>query len=192
MWTGSPCPASRTAASRDFSTNYALIEQRTGLAFRFVQLGDGLDFQQVLDALRARRIDMIDGTGKTADRATYALFAGPFWEFPLGLVSRDDGVVYSRETLSGKVAVARGSTAEEFPRERAPGLDLVETADPVAALSLVATYKADAAVEKHGRGCLRHPQDRLGQRQDFRIARLQVQDILPGAQRLAAARLHFG
>ena len=131
-----------------FHDYYALIEQRTGLAFRFVQLGDGLDFQQVLDALRARRIDMIDGTGKTADRATYALFAGPFWEFPLGLVSRDDGVVYSLETLSGKkVAVARGSTAEEFLRERAPGLDLVETADPVAALSLVATYKADAAVE---------------------------------------------
>jgi ABC-type amino acid transport substrate-binding protein/signal transduction histidine kinase len=131
-----------------FHDYYALIAERTGLAFRFVPLGDGLDFQVVLDALRAKRIDLIDGTGKTADRAEYALFAGPFFRFPLAVASRDDGVAYSLETLAGKnVAVARGSTAEEYLREHAPGLSLVETQDPVAGLTLVATHKAEAAVE---------------------------------------------
>jgi len=131
-----------------FHDYYTLIEQRTGLAFRFLQIGDGLDFQQVLDALRDRRIDMIDGAGRTADRAAYALFAGPFWQFPLGVAARDDGAAYSLDTLAGKrVAVVRGSTAGEYLREHASGLDLVETPDPFTALSLVATHKADAAVE---------------------------------------------
>ncbi|BAH76361.1 putative sensor histidine kinase [Solidesulfovibrio magneticus RS-1] len=131
-----------------FHDYYALIAQRTGLAFRFQILGDGLDFQLVLDALRDKRIDLVDGTGKTADRATYALFAGPYWQFPLAVAARDDAAAWSLETLAGKrVAVARGSTAEEYLREKAPGLELVETADPYAALSLVATHKADAAVE---------------------------------------------
>jgi len=131
-----------------FHDYYALIAQRTGLAFRFVPFGDGLDFQLVLDALRDKRIDMIDGTGKTTDRARYALFAGPFWQFPLSVASRDDGAAYSLESLVGKrVAVARGSTAEEYLREHVSGLDLVESSDPFTAMALVATHKAEAAVE---------------------------------------------
>jgi len=131
-----------------FHDYYGLIAGRTGLAFRFAPLGDGLDFQVVLDALREKRIDMVDGTGRTAERAGYALFAGPFFRFPLAVASRDDGVAYSLETLVGKgVAVARGSTAEEYLREHDPGLNLVQTTDPVAALTLVATHKAEAAVE---------------------------------------------
>lgn len=131
-----------------FHDYYALIAQRTGLVFRFRVLGDGLDFQLVLDALRDKRIDLVDGTGQTADRATYALFAGPYWQFPLAVAARDDAAAWSLETLAGKrVAVARGSTAKEYLREKAPGLELVETVDPYAALFLVATDKADAAVE---------------------------------------------
>jgi ABC-type amino acid transport substrate-binding protein len=131
-----------------FHDYYGLIAKRTGLAFRFVAVGDGLDFQGVLDALFDKRIDMIDGTGKTVDRSKYALFAGPYWQFPLAVASRDDGVAYSLESLAGKrVAVARGSTAEEFLREHAPGLELLQASDPFAALSLVATNKADAVVE---------------------------------------------
>ncbi len=131
-----------------FHDYYALIAARTGLAFRFVPLGDGRDFQVVLDALRDKRIDLIDGTGKTAERAKYALFAGPFFRFPLAVASRDDGVAWSLDTLADRpVAVARGSTAGEYLRERRPGLNLVETPDPVTALTLVATHKADAAVE---------------------------------------------
>ncbi|MEA5089890.1 transporter substrate-binding domain-containing protein, partial [Solidesulfovibrio sp.] len=48
-----------------FHDYLTLISQKTGLAFQFERVGDGHDFQQVLDALREKRIDMIDGTGKT-------------------------------------------------------------------------------------------------------------------------------
>jgi ABC-type amino acid transport substrate-binding protein len=127
---------------------YSLISQRTGLAFRFVDQGDSRDFQLVLDALEARRIDMIDGTGKTPDRARYALFVGPFLRFPLAIMSRDEAPAYSLATLSGKrVAVGRGGTAHEYLREHGQGLTILEASDHTEALAMVATGRADAAVE---------------------------------------------
>ncbi|WP_047960258.1 transporter substrate-binding domain-containing protein [Desulfovibrio sp. TomC] len=131
-----------------FHDYYNLISQKTGLAFQFVLVGDGHDFQQVLDALRERRIDMIDGTGKTPDRANYALFVGPFLRFPLAIMSRDDAAVYSLESLAGKrVAAGNGGTAYEYIREHGKGIDLLPANDAAEALGLVSVGKADAAVE---------------------------------------------
>lgn len=127
---------------------FALLSLRTGLAFRFVAQGDGRNFPAVLDALRDRRIDCITGAGKTGDRAAYALFVGPILRFPLAVVSRDDGAAYSLATLAGKrVAVARGGTAEQYLRKHDPDLSLVAAGTAGEALVLVATGKADAAVE---------------------------------------------
>jgi ABC-type amino acid transport substrate-binding protein len=131
-----------------FHDYYGLLSQRTGLAFRFALQGDGRDFQLVLDALRERRIDVIDGTGKTPDRARYALFVGPFLRFPLAVMSREDSPAYSLDSLAGKrVAVGRGGTAHEYLKEHGQGLTIVEAGDHAAALAMVATGRADAAVE---------------------------------------------
>ncbi|EFL52276.1 putative CheA signal transduction histidine kinase [Solidesulfovibrio fructosivorans JJ]] len=131
-----------------FRDYYRLISQKTGLAFQFETIGDGRDFQQVLDALREKRIDMIDGTGKTPDRASYALFVGPFLRFPLAVMSRDDATAYSLESLAGKkVAVGRGGTADEYLRAHGKNLELIPAHDQSEALTLVALGKADAAVE---------------------------------------------
>jgi ABC-type amino acid transport substrate-binding protein len=102
----------------------------------------------VLAALRDKRIDMIDGTGKTADRGKYALFAGPFLRFPLAIVSRDDVMSGSFFELQGKrVAVASGSTAYEYARDNHPGLDLLVVEDPTEALMAVASGQAQAMIE---------------------------------------------
>jgi len=131
-----------------FHDYYRLISQKTGLAFQFETIGDGRDFQQVLDALREKRIDMIDGTGKTPDRASYALFVGPFLRFPLAVLSRDDATAYSLESLAGKkVAVGRGGTADEYLRAHGKNIELIPARDQSEALTLVALGKADAAVE---------------------------------------------
>ncbi|WP_428568024.1 MAG: transporter substrate-binding domain-containing protein [Solidesulfovibrio sp. DCME] len=131
-----------------FHDYYTLISQKTGLAFQFETVGDGHDFQYVLDALREKRIDMIDGTGKTPDRAHYALFVGPFLRFPLAIVSRDDETAYSLATLAGKkVAAGRGGTAYEYLRENGRGIELLPARDAAEALTMVALGKADAAVE---------------------------------------------
>ncbi|WP_034606725.1 transporter substrate-binding domain-containing protein [Megalodesulfovibrio gigas] len=127
---------------------YQLVAARTGLTFKFVQIGDGLDFQQVLDALQNKEIDCIDGTGKTRDRERYALFAGPFFRFPLAIASRDDVMAPNTAALLGlRVVVASGSTASEHLRERHPGLPLAFVEDPGTALRMVATSQADAMLD---------------------------------------------
>ncbi|QLA18561.1 transporter substrate-binding domain-containing protein [Desulfolutivibrio sulfoxidireducens] len=139
-----------------FHDFYRIVSAMTGLAFKFAPQGDSRDFQDVLTALREKRIDMIDGTGKTADRGKYALFAGPFLRFPMAIVSRDDVMAGSLFELHGKrVAVASGSTAYEYARENHPDLDLVVVEDPAAALFAVAAGQAQAmldnlAVVSHG------------------------------------------
>lgn len=131
-----------------FHDYYALISHKTGLAFQFETVGDGHDFQFVLDALREKRIDMIDGTGRTPDRATYALFVGPYLRFPLAIVSRDEATAYSLATLAGKkVAAGRGGTAYEYIRANGRDIELVPARDAAEALTLVALGQADAAVE---------------------------------------------
>ena len=131
-----------------FHDYFNLISQKTGLAFQFVLVGDGHDFQQVLDALSQQRIDMIDGTGKTPDRAHYALFVGPYLRFPLAVMSRDDAAAYSLESLAGKrVAAGNGGTAYEYIRDHGRDITLIPAKDAGEALTLVSVGKADAAVE---------------------------------------------
>lgn len=131
-----------------FHDYYNLLSQKTGLAFQFTLIGDGHDFQLVLDALRSGEIDMIDGTGKTPDRANYALFVGPFLRFPLAVMTRDDVSAYSLDTLAGKrVAAGNGGTAYEYLRENGRNIELLPARDAPDALAMVSLGKADAAVE---------------------------------------------
>jgi ABC-type amino acid transport substrate-binding protein len=131
-----------------FHDYFNLISQKSGLAFQFVQIGDGHDFQLVLNALRDGRIDMIDGTGKTPDRANYALFVGPYLRFPLAVMSRDDSAAYSLDSLAGKrVAAGHGGTAYEYILEHGRDIELLPAKDAAEALSMVSLGKADAAVE---------------------------------------------
>jgi hypothetical protein len=51
-----------------FHDFFRIVSAMTGLAFKFEPQGDSRNFGKVLAALRDKRIDMIDGTGKTADR----------------------------------------------------------------------------------------------------------------------------
>ncbi|MEF3696071.1 transporter substrate-binding domain-containing protein [Desulfolutivibrio sp.] len=131
-----------------FHDFYEIVSAMTGLAFKFEAQGDSRDFGKVLAALRDKRIDMIDGTGKSADREKYALFAGPFLRFPLAIVSRDDVMAGSLLELHGKrVAVASGSTAYEYARDNHPDLDLLVVEDPAEALLAVSSGQAQAMLD---------------------------------------------
>jgi ABC-type amino acid transport substrate-binding protein/two-component sensor histidine kinase len=131
-----------------FHDFFEIVSAMTGLAFKFEPQGDSRDFGKVLAALREKRIDMIDGTGRTADRETYALFAGPYLRFPLAIVSRDDAMAATVFDLRGKkVAVPSGSTAFEYAKENHPELDLLVVEDSAAALLAVASGQAQAMLD---------------------------------------------
>lgn len=131
-----------------FHDFYEIVSAMTGLAFKFEPQGDSRDFGKVLAALREKRIDMIDGTGRTPDREKYALFAGPYLRFPMAIVSRDDAMAATLFDLRGKkVAVASGSTAYEYARDSHADLDLVVVEDHSAALVAVSSGQAQAMID---------------------------------------------
>ncbi len=131
-----------------FKTYYKLLEQRTGLKFEFVKIGDGINFQLVLDALKHKEIDMIDGSGKTKERKEYALFAGPLMQVSLAIVSNKQNRFTTLESLKGKhIAVAKGSTASEYIKEHFPQINLIYTDSIDETLNLVTNKKADASLD---------------------------------------------
>lgn len=131
-----------------FKHYYNQIEKKTGLKFEFVQIGDGYNFQSVLDALKNKEIDMIDGTGYSLDRSKYALFVGPFMQVSLAIVTNSKVPFYGISNLyNKKIAIASGSTAEEYLKENHPKIELIKTNDVKEALELVASQNVDAMVD---------------------------------------------
>ncbi len=131
-----------------FREYYKLLEQRTGLAFTFVKVGDGVNFQKVLDALKRKEIDMIDGTGKTENREHYALFAGPLMQVSLAAVSnRFYGVLTETDLADKRIVVATGSTASEYMKERFPRKQLQYTESIDEALERVRQNGADMVLD---------------------------------------------
>lgn len=133
-----------------FREYYNLVEEKTGLKFQFKKIGDGINFEKVLNALENKKIDMIDGSGKTSDREKYAIFSDAFMQVNLVIASNDENPIYSLKENSSKltIAVARGSTAYEYIKEKAYNFkELIITNGIEEALNLVNLKKADAMIE---------------------------------------------
>lgn len=131
-----------------FKEYYRLLEQRTGMTFEFVKVGDGINFQNVLDALEDKKIDMIDGTGKTVDRERYALFAGPLMQVSLATASNKiNRFTKMTDLLDKRVVVAKGSTASEYIKEKFPEKTLLYTGSIDEALEMVRQNSADVLLD---------------------------------------------
>lgn len=131
-----------------FKEYYDEIQKVSGLKFSFVQIGNAENFQLVLDALKEKKIDMIDGTGKTDARGEYALFAGPFMQVSLGIASLRDNPYTTLNSLeSKKIAMASGGTAMEFIYQHFKNAKIYETESVDKALSLLSHRKIDAVID---------------------------------------------
>jgi len=131
-----------------FKEYYDLLSERTGLTFEFVPIESNINFQLVLDALKSKKIDMIDGTGRTKERESYALFSGPIMKVSLGIVSANTDSIQTLKELEGKfVAVAKGSTASEYLKENFPNIQCIYVKNVDDALEMVVQKKALATVD---------------------------------------------
>ena len=91
---------------------------------------------------------MIDGTGKTDERMRYALFAGPFMQVSFGIASsRNQSYLTLQSLKSKKVAIASGSTAIEFIKEKFPSIQIYQTQSPDEGLKLLAHRKVEAVID---------------------------------------------
>ncbi|XPV69500.1 MAG: transporter substrate-binding domain-containing protein [Halarcobacter sp.] len=131
-----------------FKEYYSILEKKTGLKFNFIKIGNGVNFQLVLDALKNKRIDMIDGSGKTLDRKSYAFFSKPLMRVNFSIVSKSTNRIDSLQKLKkSKIVVAKGSTASEYLKEKFPKKEFIFTDGIEDGLNLVSTNKADALVD---------------------------------------------
>ena len=130
-----------------FKEYYKLIEERTGLKFEFVKFKEGVNFQLVLDALKNKEIDMIDGTGKTKNREKYALFSDPLMQVSLAIVSKNNSYKSLKEIENKKIVVASGSTASEVLKDLFNPKEIIFTDGINEAISLIYNNNADVLID---------------------------------------------
>lgn len=139
----------RDEKDRVVGLNVDLLEQiarRTGLRFEYVINSVWLE---VFAGLRARRLDVAAGIGKTPEREQYLLYTEPFAYSPDGIVTRTDAPIYFdvSELRAHRVAIARTSTGaiREISR-RAPDATIVECDNMYEAVRAVSRGEAYAAL----------------------------------------------
>ena len=104
---------------------------------------------EMLDALRAERIDVVPFLTRTEERARQFGFSKPYFEMPYVLVARSDAPLYwDLASLRGKrLALALQHPLREFVARRFAGITVLDANDGNEAMDMVARGDADAAVE---------------------------------------------
>jgi PAS domain S-box-containing protein len=122
-----------------------LIERRLGCGFKLVPY---TTWNEVIQAAKARRIDMIFAAQQTPERQQYLLFTEPYIELPNMIVVRKDrkGGENLKDMLGWRVATSEGSAVHEYLKREFPDLDLHPVPDELNGLIKVSVGEADAMV----------------------------------------------
>lgn len=103
--------------------------------------------QAQLDALRARKADLVSSLRPTPERAAYLAFTRPYVSVPAVVVMRADRPPRTLEQLAARpVGVGKGYAVEAVVRQRYPAIDWRAVPDDAQALRDVAEGRSDAAV----------------------------------------------
>ena len=123
-----------------------LLAEKLGIKIEYVS---GPTWDEFIDMLKSREIDLIGNLVETKERQRFALFVRqPVNEDLPGLACRKDLPIKSIEALSGKtVAVAKGFWHEEVLHKYDPSIKLYQGKDTLDCLKAVSYGKADAAID---------------------------------------------
>ncbi|NVN90388.1 MAG: PAS domain S-box protein [Desulfuromonadales bacterium] len=122
-----------------------LMERKLGCRFKLVPFAT---WNEVIQAAKMRRIDMIFAAQKTPDRLAYLLFTEPYIELPNMIVVRKDrqGAYSLKEMKGWSVAVSEGSAVQEFLLKEFAYLDLRPVHEELTGLMKVSLGEVDAMV----------------------------------------------
>ena len=114
-----------------------------------LELVPNLDWNEVLEGIRNRELDVISCISMTPERQTYLAFTKPFITSPQVIFTREDyPYVNGLKALEGKlVAAVKGYSITDILARDYPGLNLVLMDNTLAALHAVAVGQADAFVD---------------------------------------------
>jgi polar amino acid transport system substrate-binding protein len=123
-----------------------ILRERLGLEIEIVA---DLAWDEILDAMREREVDVLPSAASTPDRREYALFTQAYVRSPMILVTRDDIDFVSRmEDLIGHVVgVPEGYAADELLSRYYPGLTIRRYRNTLEGLRAVASGDAHAFVD---------------------------------------------
>lgn len=120
----------------------SLVGRRTGLQFQYVP---SKSWPDVLDRFGQGAIDLVPGTGDSAEERSLGLLSDRFASYPMVIVTNSNiPYVRSLDEVADRVfAVPRGYTSSNYLKATLPGARVIETRDIPEALALVSTGKAD-------------------------------------------------
>jgi ABC-type amino acid transport substrate-binding protein len=122
-----------------------LIERKLGCRFELVPYAT---WNEVIQAARMRRIDMIFAAQRTPERSAYLLFTEPYIELPNMILMRKDrqGGTSLKEMKGLSVAASEGSAVHEYLKKEFGYLDLHPVHDELSGLMKVSMGEVDAMV----------------------------------------------
>jgi serine phosphatase RsbU (regulator of sigma subunit)/ABC-type amino acid transport substrate-binding protein len=114
-----------------------------------LELVPGLDWNEVLDGIRNKDLDVISCISMTPERETYLAFTKPFITSPQVIFTREDyPYISGLKALEGKpVAAVKGYSITDILARDYPDLKLVIMDNTLQALHAVAVGQADAFVD---------------------------------------------
>jgi len=123
-----------------------IIVERLHLQLKLVP---GLDWNEVLDGIRKKELDIISCISMTPERETYLAFTKPFITSPQVIFTREDyPYISGLKGLQGKsVAAVKGYSITDILARDYPELKLVLMDNTLEALRAVAVGQADAFVD---------------------------------------------
>jgi serine phosphatase RsbU (regulator of sigma subunit)/ABC-type amino acid transport substrate-binding protein len=123
-----------------------IIVERLHLQLKLVP---GLDWNEVLDGIRKKDLDVISCISMTAERENYLAFTKPFITSPQVIFTREDyPYISGLKALEGKpVAAVKGYSITDILIRDHPDLKLVMMDNTLQALHAVAVGQADAFVD---------------------------------------------
>ncbi|MCP4116645.1 MAG: transporter substrate-binding domain-containing protein [Desulfobacteraceae bacterium] len=121
-----------------------LLSRKTGLRIEYIT---GPTWNEFLEMIKRKEIDVLNDIVKTADRRKYVLYSKPYVSNPNVIVSRKEDSYETIDQLFGKtVSFPKGFFYEEVLAKKYPRIRQLTVKDTLSSLKAVLYGKADAAV----------------------------------------------
>ena len=107
-----------------------------------------LSWAEVIEGVKAKKIDLLPALGRTESREQYLNFTEPYLSFPLVIFTRNDAAyINNLEDLKGKqILVVEAGYMHDILRQNHPDIPLMPVSDTEEALQLLVQGKGDAFV----------------------------------------------
>jgi signal transduction histidine kinase/CheY-like chemotaxis protein len=123
-----------------------LLQQRLGISFI---PSSGRNWSEVYAEAKSGGVDMLGGVALTPERVKDLNFTESYIEFPVGIITRDDGpfMIGFPQLMGHRVAAPRDYAPTLMLQRTYPGLDLILTENVADALRLVSRRQAFATLD---------------------------------------------